>query len=117
MTWVATAFGIAGGLALAVALARVIFQRTLTTRPVLGGLTVALLPGVLVAIAAGAPLGAALGRQIFRELGLPGSGDVVGVASGVALILALAEIAGGAMGLALGKAVGAYRLWREQDAR
>jgi hypothetical protein len=79
------------------------------TRAVIGGLAVALLPAMLIGIAAGAPLGGALGRQIFRDFGLPGSGDMLGVASGVALVLAGVAILGGAMGLGFAKAVIAYR--------
>ena len=105
MTWLATALGIAGGLALAMALARALFGRYLLTRMVLGGLAVAIIPGFVLAIAAGAPLGGAVGRQIFRELGLPTSGEMFGVASGVALMLALVVVAGGALGLAVAKAI------------
>ena len=104
MTWIATALGLAGGLALAVAAARVIFARTLATRAVLGGLAIAVLPALVVAVAVGAPLGGALGRQVFRELGLPSSGDVFGVASGVAIVFAGVVISGGALGLAFSKA-------------
>lgn len=82
------------------------------SRAVIGGLAVALVPAVLVGIAAGAPLGGALARQLFRDLGLPGSGDMLGVASGVAVVLALAEVVGGALGLGFAKAVAAYRRWR-----
>ena len=82
------------------------------THAVVGGLVAALLPAVVIGIAAGAPLGAALARQLFRDLGLPGSGEMLGVASGVAVVLALAEVAGGALGLGFAKAVIAYRRWR-----
>lgn len=105
MTWIASALGIAGGLALAIALARATFGRSLLTRMVVGGLAVALIPGLILAIAAGAPLGGALGRQLFREIGLPTSGELFGVASGVAVILALVILAGGALGLGVAKAI------------
>ena len=100
----ASALGIAGGLALAVALIRAMFGRYLRTRLVVAGLAVALIPGLVLAVAAGAPLGGALGRQMFRELGLPASGELFGVASGVAVILALVILAGGALGLGVAKA-------------
>ena len=105
MTWLATALGLAGGFALAMALAKALFGRYLLTRMVLGGLAVAIIPALVLGIAAGAPLGGAVGRQIFRELGLPSSGDMFGVASGVALMLALVVLAGGASGLAIVKAI------------
>ena len=105
MIWLATAPGIAGGLALAITLARALFGRYLLARMVLGGLAVAIIPALVLAIAAGAPLGGAVGRQIFRELGLPGSGEMLGVASGIGLMLALVMLAGGASGLALVKAI------------
>lgn len=105
MAWIASALGIAGGLALATALVRLIFGRYLYTRMVVGGLAVALIPGLLLAVAAGAPLGGALGRQAFRELGLPASGELFGVASGVAVILALVILAGGALGFGAAKAI------------
>ena len=79
------------------------------THAVVGGFAAALLPAVLVGVVAGAPLGVALARQLFRDLGLPGSGDMLGVASGVALVLALVEVMGGALGLGFAKAVIAYR--------
>jgi len=105
VTWVASALGVAGGLALAIALARAALGRYLRTRMVLAGLAVALIPGLVLAIAAGAPLGAALSRQVFRELGLPTSGELFGVASGVAVMLALVILAGGALGLGVAKAI------------
>lgn len=112
MTWLATTLGIAGGLALAGVLSRFLFGRQPVTRGVIGGLAVALLPGMLVGIVAGAPLGGALGRQVFGELGVPASGQLFGVATGVAAVLALVMLAGGAMGLALAKAAIAYRRWQ-----
>lgn len=105
MTWVASVLGLAGGLALAITLARALFGRYLRLRMVIAGLAAALIPGLVLAIAAGAPLGAALGRQIFRELGLPTSGELFGVASGVAVILALVILSGGALGLGAAKAI------------
>ena len=48
-------------------------------------------------------------RQLFREWGLPTTGDVFGVASGVAVVLALVELAGSALGLALARLLALYR--------
>jgi len=44
-----------------------------------------------------------VGRQLFRELGLPSSGELFGVGCGVALTIALVLIAGGALGRALAR--------------
>ena len=90
-------------MALAITLARALFRQLLPSRPVLAGLAAALVPALVLAIAIGAPLGSALGRQLFREWGLPTTGDVFGVASGVAIVLALVELAGGALGLAVAR--------------
>jgi hypothetical protein len=104
MTWLATALGIIGGLALFLALGRLAFRRLLLTRAVVGGIAAAFAPALLLAVAAGAPLGGALGRQAFRELGLPSTGDAFGVASGVAVVFAVILLAGGAIGLAIARA-------------
>jgi hypothetical protein len=92
--------GVIGGLALTLALARAIFQERLATPAVIGGLAAALLPGLVLGLAAGAPLG----RHAF--------GEISGVALGVAVVQALVTLAGGAVGLALAKAIIAYRRWR-----
>jgi hypothetical protein len=89
-----------GGLALTLALAPVIFRQRLLSRSVIGGLAATLLPALVLALAAGAPLG----RRAF--------GEISGVAVGVAAVLAFVTLGGGAVGLALGKGIDAYRRGR-----
>jgi hypothetical protein len=79
---------------------------------VIGGLAAALLPAILVGVAAGAPVGGALGRQVFRELALPSSGDLFGVASGVAIVFAAVLLVGGAIGLGLARAFACWTTGR-----
>lgn len=94
-SWIATALGLAGGVALALFAAQVVLPRLIraspdprrTLRLAFGGALAALLPGVLLAVVGGATLGARWGAS--------------GMAVGTALAFALVIVLGAAAGLAL----------------
>ena len=94
-SWIATALGLAGGVALALFAAQMVLPRLIRTSPdprltlrlAFGGALAALLPAVLLAVVGGGALGARWGAS--------------GIAIGTALAFALVVVVGAAAGLAL----------------
>lgn len=118
--WIATALGVAGGLALSYALGRAVLpallansrDKLLMGRLAIAGIAVALLPALFLSLVVGGTLGSAWGEHTFRQLGLPSSGMAFGLASGIALVFALVLLGGAGIGLLFGKAWLSYRQWR-----
>lgn len=104
MIWIASALGLAGGIAAACYLANAFLpvlvyrspDRLLAVRLALGGTVVALAPAFLLALAPGAALGGAWG-------------GIAGLALGVALVFALVLLAGAAAGVMLARVLASYR--------
>lgn len=101
-SWLATVLGLAGGVALALAVARTAFpglirasrNPRLAARMAFAGTLVALLPATLLGVVAGGTLGAAWGRQTSTPLG---------IAVGTALAFAVLVLFGAAAGLVLAR--------------
>lgn len=104
MSWLASALGLAGGIAAAWYLANAFLpvlvyrspDRLLAVRLALGGTIVALAPAFLLALVPGATFGGAWG-------------GIAGLALGVALVFALVLLAGAAAGVMLARLLAAYR--------
>jgi hypothetical protein len=120
--WIATAVGLAGGVALAIALVRAVLPRIAAASPdpllmvrlAFAGTVVAALPALVLSLVVGATLGGALGRQLSALAGLGATAVPVGQAFGTALVFAVVLLTGTASGVALGKAL-FYR--RQRRAR
>jgi hypothetical protein len=120
--WIATAVGLAGGVALAIALVRAVLPRIAAASPdpllmvrlAFAGTVVAALPALVLSLVVGATLGGALGRQLSAQAGLRATAVPVGQAFGTALVFAVVLLTGTASGVALGKAL-FYR--RQRRAR
>ena len=119
--WIATLIGLAGGVALAYRLGKLLLPRaiartkhvTLSIRLAIAGTGVALLPAFLLSLVVGGTLGSAWGERAIGQLGFPESGAPIGLALGIAAVFALVLI-GGAMlgiltGILLNKAIVFYR--------
>ena len=110
-SWVATALGLGGGIALAILVGQAALPRLirrspnvrLSARLALGGTLAALLPALLLSVVVGGTLGSAWGREVFRELGIGSSGVPFGVAAGTALAFAAVVLLGAAAGLVLAR--------------
>lgn len=121
--WLATGFGLAGGALLAYVVAKPVLLKVialsadvvLTVRLVVGGMVVAILPALLLAIVVGGTLGGAWGEQLFGLIGFPMSGVPIGLAGGIGLVFALVVLCGGAIGLLI--AHGVVYLRRRQARR
>lgn len=104
MSWLASALGLAGGIAAAYyaagALLPILVQRSpdrlLAVRLALGGTIVALAPAFLLALVPGATLGGAWG-------------GATGLALGVAFVFAAVLLAGAVAGVFLARLLAAYR--------
>jgi hypothetical protein len=111
--WIATAVGLVGGVALAIALVKAALPRIaanasdplLIVRLAFAGTVVGALPALFLSLVVGGTLGSALGRQLSNQTGLGASGAAFGLALGTALVFALVILAGTAIGVVLGKAV------------
>lgn len=111
--WFATAVGLVGGVALAIAVAKAALPRIaarspdalLIVRLAFAGAVVGALPALFLSLVVGGTLGSALGRQLSNPAGLGASGAAFGLAFGTALVFALVILAGTAIGVVLGKAV------------
>ena len=96
-SWIATALGLGGGVALVLFAAQAVLPRLIRTSPdprrvvrlAFGGALAALLPAALLAVVGGATLGGRWGAS--------------GMALGTALVFALVILAGAAAGLALAR--------------
>ncbi|MDX1375799.1 MAG: hypothetical protein R3357_09575 [Burkholderiales bacterium] len=112
-SWVASAVGLVGGVALMIAVARAAVPRMIMgtkdrivlVRLALAGTLVALLPALALSLVVGATLGGAWGRQVLAPFGLAASGAPLGLALGVALVFAGVVLAGTVVGILLGKAL------------
>jgi len=121
--WIATLIGLAGGVALAYQLGKLMVPRaiaqtkhvTLSIRLAIAGTVVALLPAFLLSLVVGGTLGSAWGEQALGQLGFPESGAPIGLALGIAGVFALVLIGGAMLGILVGvllsKAVVFYRQW------
>jgi hypothetical protein len=115
--WIATAVGLVGGVALAIAGAKAALPRIaarspdplLVVRLAYAGAVVGALPALFLSLVVGGTLGSALGRQLSNPVGLGASGAAFGLASGTALVFAMVILAGTATGVVLGKAVLHFR--------
>jgi len=111
--WIATAVGLVGGVAAAIALAKAVLPRIaaatpdplLVVRLAFAGTVVAALPAIFLSLVVGATLGSALGRQLSAQAGLGTTGAPFGLAFGSALVFAVVMLAGTASGVALGMTV------------
>ncbi len=119
-TWLATALGLVGGVALMVVIAKASVprmvmgakDRLLLARLALAGALVALLPALVLALVIGATLGGAWGRQLLAPFGLAASGAPLGLMLGIALVFAGVVLCGTMAGILLGRL-----LARRRDVR
>jgi len=122
--WIATLVGLAGGVALAYRLGKLLLPRaiaktkhvTLSIRLAIAGTIVALVPAFLLSLVVGGTLGGAWGEQALGRLGFPASGAPIGLALGIAAVFALVLIGGALLGILIGvllsRAVVLYRQLR-----
>jgi hypothetical protein len=121
--WIATALGLAGGLALSYALGSAVLpgivakveDSLLFVRLAFAGTVVALLPAIVLSLVVGGTFGGAWGEYVFGRLGFPSSGAPFGLAIGVMLVFAVVLLSGGGAAIFLGKALIRYRQWRTQS--
>jgi hypothetical protein len=121
--WIATALGLAGGLAIAYALGSVALPRVIAkaddallfVRLAFAGTVVALLPAIVLSLVVGGTLGGAWGEYFFGRLGFASSGAPFGLAVGVALVFAAVLLCGAACAIVLAKALVRYRKWRSRS--
>jgi hypothetical protein len=118
--WIATLVGLAGGVALAYQLGRLILPRAiaqsrhvaLAVRLAIAGTAVALLPAFLLALVVGGTLGGTWGEQAFSRIGFPESGAPIGLALGIAIVFALVLVGGALLGILVVRAIDSWRQWR-----
>jgi hypothetical protein len=120
--WIATAVGLAGGVALAIGVAKALLPRFAATsqdpllivRLAFAGTVVAVLPALFLSVVVGGTLGGALGRQLSEHAGLGSSGASFGLGLGTTLVFAFVLVGGIVLGACVGRAV---LLVRERRAR
>ena len=118
--WIATIVGLAGGVALAYQLGRLVLPRAiaqsrhvaLAVRLAIAGTAVALLPAFLLALVVGGTLGGTWGEQAFGQIGFPESGAPIGLALGIAIVFALVLVGGALLGILVVRAIDSWREWR-----
>jgi MFS family permease len=118
--WIATALGLAGGVALAYALGSAVMpgvvakadDALLFARLAFAGTVVAFLPAIILSLVVGGTLGGAWGEYVFGRLGFASSGAPFGLAVGVALVFAAVLLSGAAGAILLTKGLLRYRKWR-----
>lgn len=110
-SWISSALGLIGGVALMYLAAKATVPRMITgardrrllLRLALAGTLVALLPALFLSLVVGATLGGAWGRQLLAPYGLGASGAPLGLALGIALVFAGVVLCGTMAGILLGR--------------